>query len=641
MKFVSKLLRRVPKRWLPVGVAVAAVVIPAAVMAWGPDRPTYTMDMPADHVTFDSITDNPEVGDERNFLVMKDASNTSAGGWQDNVTAQAGHEYLVRVYVHNDAAANLNLKATNVRTKVNVPTTTGKSVQLGGFITADNAQPGEIWDSATFNSSSDFNVAYVAGSARLYNNVYTKDGIQLSDNIVTDTGAQLGYDKLDGVIPGCMQYAGYVTFKVKVQGPQQANYTFTKDVRKSGTTDAYAKSVASKPGDKVDFRLSFKNTGDAKLDNVVLKDQLPAGLNYVAGTAKLYNSAYPSGYTLPDSLFTATGANIGNYAAGINAFVVFTAQVAGNDQLPTCGPNTLHNVASSETDNGNKEDSADVTTDKTCETPKTPKYECSALSVEQISRTQFKFTATKVVENAEFKKFVFVVRDEQGNQIATQDSTDGTYTYNQDKVGKYTVAATVVVTVDGQEKTATSDNCKKPFEVKERPVENKYTCDALDVIKKSRDTFEYKVTPKTQGNVKVKEYSFDFGDSQTLIVGAGQETQTHKYNKPGDYTTKVSVTFEVDGKTVTGITSDNCAKKVTVEQPPVEECKPGVPMGDAKCNECKPGVPAGSKECNTPSELPNTGAGVVAGGLFGTSALGLSLKAWAGSRRNLRSVFKR
>src|SRR6476469_411705 len=122
MKFVSKLLRRVPKRWLPIGVAVAAVAIPAVVMAWGPDRPTYTMAQPADHVTFDSITDNSEVGDERNFLTIKDASNTAAGGWQDSVTAQAGHEYLVRVYVHNDAAANLNLKATNVRTKVNVPT---------------------------------------------------------------------------------------------------------------------------------------------------------------------------------------------------------------------------------------------------------------------------------------------------------------------------------------------------------------------------------------------------------------------------------------------------------------------------------------------------------------------------------------
>ncbi len=635
MKFVSKLLRRVPKRLLPMGIAVAAVVIPAAVMAWGPDRPTYTMAQPADHVTFNSITDNSEVGDERNFLTIKDASNTAAGGWQDSATAQAGHEYLVRVYVHNDAAANLNLKATNVRTKVNVPTTTGKSVQLGGFITSDNAAPQEIWDSAALTSNSDFNVAYVAGSARLYNNAFGQTGAQLSDGIVTDAGAQLGYDKLDGIIPGCMQYAGYVTFKVKVQGPQTTNFTMSKLVSKHGE-NKWVESYAAQPGETVDYLIQYKNTGDTQQDNVVARDTLPTGETYVDGSTILGNSKTPAGAKISDNV-TKGGVNIGSYAPGANAWVIFSAKLADNANLPACGDNKLTNTATVETDSGSKSDTADVTTNKKCETV-TPKYECSALNVEPISRTQFKFTATKVVENAEFKKFVYTIRDDKGAVIDTKDSTDGTLTYDQTKVGKYTVTATVVVTVDGQEKTATSDNCKKPFEVKEQPVENKYTCDALDAIKKSGDTFEYTVKPGTQGNVKVKEYSFDFGDGQSLIVGAGQETQTHKYNKPGDYTTKVSVTFEVDGKTVTGITSDNCAKKVTVE---VEECKPGVPKGDAKCSECKPGVPAGNSECNTPGELPNTGAGIVAGGLFGTSALGLSLKAWASSRRNLKSVFKR
>lgn len=630
MHFISNLLRHVPKRWLPMGVAVVAIAIPAVVMAWGPDRPTYTMANPADHVTFDSITDNSEVGDERNFLTIKDASDTQSGGWQDNVTAQAGHEYLVRVYVHNDAAANLNLKATNVRTKVNVPTTTGKSVELGGFITADNATPGEIWDSATLTSDNNFNVAYVAGSARLYNNAFGQTGAQLSDNIVTDTGAQLGYDKLDGVIPGCMQYAGYVTFKVKVQSPQTTTFSMSKLVSKHGANQ-WVESYAAQPGETVDYLIQYKNTGTTQQDNVVVKDQLPAGETYVAGSSVLGNSKSPNGAKIADGVTTATGVNIGSYAAGANGWVIFSAQVADNDSLPACGTNKLTNTATVETDSGSKSDTADVTTTKTCTQPQPPKYSCDALTADTISRTQFKFTATKTVENATFKKFTFVVRDAAGNQIATQDSTDGTYTYSQDKVGNYTVEATVTVTVDGQDKTTTSDSCKKSFEVKQQPVTNSYTCDSLDLVKKSRDTFEFTVKAGTQGNVSVKEYNFDFGDGQTLIVGAGQETQAHTYAKPGDYTARVTVTFMVDGKTVTGITSDNCAKKLTVEQPPVQECKPGVPMGDSRCTE----TPTG------PGSLPNTSANVVAGGLFGSGALGLSLKAWAGSRRNLRSVFKR
>ena len=630
MKLVSRLLRRVPKRWLPMGVAVAAVAIPAVVMAWGPDRPTYTMAQPADHVTFDSITDNPEVGDERNFLTIKDASNTAASGWQDSMTAQAGHEYLVRIYVHNDAAANLNLKATNVRTKVNVPTTTGKSIELGGFITADNAAPQEIWDSATLTSSNDFNVAYEAGSARLYNNAFGQAGAQLSDSIVTSTGAQLGYDKLDGVIPGCMQFAGYVTFKVKVQGPQISTFAMSKLVSKHGANQ-WVDSYAAQPGETVDYLIQYKNTGGTQQDNVVVKDQLPIGETYVAGSSVLGNSNTPNGAKISDGATTATGVNIGSYAAGANAWVIFSAKVADNDNLPTCGTNKLTNSATVETDTGSQSDTADVTTTKTCVTPPSPKYECSALAVDQISRTQFKFTATKDVQNATFKKFTFVVRDTNGNVVDTKDSADGTLVYDQTNVGTYSVQATVVVDVNGQEKTATSDNCKKPFEVTQPPVENKFVCDSLDKIQKSRDTFQFTVKAIPQGNVTIKEYHFDFGDKQTLIVGAGQETQTHTYAAPGDYNASVTVTFMVDGKTVTDITSDNCAKKVTVEQPPVQECKPGVPVGDSRCNETP----------TTPGALPNTSAGAAVGGIFGSGALGLSLKAWAGSRRNLRSFFKR
>jgi len=629
MKLFNK-LRHAPKQLMPMVVAVAAIVIPAAVMAWGPDRPTYTMANPADHVTFNSITDNSEVGDERNFLTIKDASNTTSGGWQDSATAQAGHEYLVRLYVHNDASQNLNLKATNTRAKVNVPTTTGKSVQLGGFVTADNATPGEVWDSATLTGSSDFNVAYVAGSARLYNNVFGQTGAQLSDNIVTNSGALLGYDKLDGIFPGCFKYAGYVTFKVKVQGKTTTDFTMSKMVSKHDE-NKWTESYAAQSGETVDYLIQYKNTGSTQQDNVVVKDTLPAGMTYVAGSTVLGNSKTPNGAKISDNVTTTTGVNIGSYAAGANAWVIFSAKVAANDNLPTCGTNKLVNKAVVETDNGNKDDTADVTTDKKCEETKPPKYVCDALAVEKISRTQFKFTATKTVENAEFKKFVFVVRDEAGKQIATSDSANGVYTFATDKVGKYTVEATVVVTVNGQEKTATSANCKKGFEVTEQPVTNSYVCDSLTVIKKSRDTFQFTAKAGMEGNVKVKEYNFAFGDKKTKIVGVGQEIQTHTYDKPGEYTATLNVTFEVAGKTAANITSDKCVVKVVVEQPPVEECKPGVPKDDAKC-ETTPG---------TPTELPSTGAGLALGGLFGTSALGLSLKAWSDSRRNLRGSYKR
>ncbi len=625
MKRLVNLLRYMPKRFVPMAAALAAIIVPAAVMAWGPSRPTFTMAHPADHITFNSITDNPEVGDERSFLVMKDAANTAAGGWQHDVNAVAGKEYLVRVYVHNDAASNLNLKATNTRVKVNVPATTGKSVELGGFVTADNAAPKEVYDTAHFASGSDFNVAYVAGSAKLYNNHFGQTGAQLSDNIVTSSGAQVGFDKLDGMVPGCIEFSGYVTFKVKIQGPKQANFEMTKKVSKHGANQ-WTDTFAAQPGETVDYLITYKNTGEVQQDNVVVKDNLPDSETYVPGSTVLGNGKTPQGAKVSDNV-TTSGVNIGSYLPGANAWVIFSAKVASNDNLPACGPNKLHNVASVETDNGNKQDTADVSTEKTCEIPKPPKFECTALTVDKISRTQFKFTATKQVENAEFKKFVFVVRDAQGNQIATQPSTDGTFVYEQTKVGKYTVEASVVVMVNGQEKTSGVGDCKKPFEVTEQPIANKFTCDMLDKVQHKDDvkTFDFTVHATPQGsNVSIKEYHFDFGDDQSVIVGPGHETQSHTYAVPGEKVVTVTVTFEVDGKTVPGVSSAKCQQKFTVEQPPVTPPAPPTPP--------QPGQP---------SALPPTGPTAIMSGFFGSSALGLGVHAWLGSRRNLRDFFKR
>ena len=40
----------------------------ASASAWGPERTTFTMESPATYPTFNSITDNPTIGDERNFV---------------------------------------------------------------------------------------------------------------------------------------------------------------------------------------------------------------------------------------------------------------------------------------------------------------------------------------------------------------------------------------------------------------------------------------------------------------------------------------------------------------------------------------------------------------------------------------------
>src|SRR4051812_11815418 len=102
-------MRDLPKR-IAGGLLASIVMIGVAssAYAFSPDRPTYTVDHPADHVVFNSITDNPREGDERNFFSAKDASDTSAGGFTHLVTLHDGQELLFRVYVNNNDNQNAN-----------------------------------------------------------------------------------------------------------------------------------------------------------------------------------------------------------------------------------------------------------------------------------------------------------------------------------------------------------------------------------------------------------------------------------------------------------------------------------------------------------------------------------------------------
>lgn len=177
MSIKSKLqqaLNSTPRRVAAISGIAALVLIPTVIYAWGPEsRATYTMAKPADKVAFDSITDNPDVGDERNFVRLQTVGEKT---WSDQKTMEAGKQYYARMYVHNNAASNLNLVATNVRASLNLPNASnvwGKQFEVNGFITSDNATPNQIWDNVVLKSDREFHVKVV--SAKYYNNIKTEN----------------------------------------------------------------------------------------------------------------------------------------------------------------------------------------------------------------------------------------------------------------------------------------------------------------------------------------------------------------------------------------------------------------------------------------------------------------------------------
>ena len=342
-----------------------ALVVSQTGLAWGPDRPTHTTADPANSAVFNSITDNPAYGDERNFIRLKDAS-LGDSAYADDTKIEPGKEYVAYIYFHNNASETYNSPqynergvAKDVKLRLALPATlkAGQRTGMTAYRSSSNTNPPEVYDDTFMTSTVDVNFKYISGSATIHS-FGAVNGQKLPDSVITD-GALLGYDSLNGVLPGCNPYAGYVIARFIAEAP---NFTVQKLASPTGQKK-WAENIDAKVGDTVDFRIEYKNISTTQQDNVLIQDVLPKGLEYVKGSAMIFNTAHPAG-TKTDDGITERGLNTGSYAAGGNVFLRFSAKVASN--LDVCGANVLVNTASAMIESGKKTDTATVTVNVEC-----------------------------------------------------------------------------------------------------------------------------------------------------------------------------------------------------------------------------------------------------------------------------------
>lgn len=354
MKVISKakqVLNSVPKRLAAIFGVVAAVMVPLAIYAWGPSRTTFTMEKPATYVTFNSITNNPNHGDERNFLSVRDTDKSewdsaNKNGWTDIINLQEGHTYEIQMYVHNNASANLGLVATNVRAHMNLPvmdSTYGKQFQVNAFLWSDNARPQEIWDNIVLKSDRAFHTKVVAAKYTTNKGVFDLNQDELFGSSGQGTGALLGYDKMDGNIPGCMQYAGYITIKFEpvFQVVPAPAYDVEKTVDKT----------TAKPGETINYTINVKNTGNVNLTNVKVADQLPAYYSEAKETVTSKNGS--TGSIVKGGEITLAKLDVGETAT-----IKISYAIKGAEQLE-CGETVIKNKVTGTTDQDQTEDNND------------------------------------------------------------------------------------------------------------------------------------------------------------------------------------------------------------------------------------------------------------------------------------------
>lgn len=361
-------------------VIAAAVLTPVLVNAWGDSnngRPNYTIaqiedNVLGDTITFNSISDG-KIGNEKYFVGAK-VAGTTTDTWKSEIKVKDGETYTVRLYVHNNNPFGMDAIAKGVKASFSIPTNVAKTQTIVGYLDASNSNPTRIWDEVKFVADENVYLEYVDGSA-VYENTDENNKprtFNLSDEII-HSGVSLGYNSMNGEIPGCFKYDGVVTIDVKVHSSVAAK--LQKKVRIKGTKE-WSESVDVKIGDEVEYQIEYENFLDEKVNDVMIRDVLPTNVEYVADSTVLYNASNPNGLHIAENTLTTTGINIGNYTAKSNAFVRFTGKVV--DKTMACGGNQLVNWAavtinsSSLTDAVYKDDASVFVTkdDESCkETP--------------------------------------------------------------------------------------------------------------------------------------------------------------------------------------------------------------------------------------------------------------------------------
>ena len=349
----------------------------AKVSAWGPTRTTYTNESPAPYATFNSITNNAAVGDERNFVRVRELGNNSK--YSDQVEVTPGKEYEVYIYYHNNAATNTNASGLGVATAVKAssayPTIlhTNERGMISGIISWSYvesanaaAKNGKVWDEAYLTTKTDGVVMrYKTGTATIHNGGQA-NGSVLSTDLFTTNGTYLGYNKLTGTLPGCAEYSGYITYTLVAE---KTSATLEKKVSLDGTT--WADTVNAKPGDYVTYRVKFENTGNTNLTNVIFKDVHDNGLTLRTGSTKIFNLANQNGKQI-DDIIDISGYNTGDLAAGALVQVIYQAQVSTDKTY--CKKTLKNTITASYNSNQNQKDSANVVV--VCEEDPTPAPTC-------------------------------------------------------------------------------------------------------------------------------------------------------------------------------------------------------------------------------------------------------------------------
>lgn len=290
------------------------------------ERDTFSYyDTPPKFVTFNSHIDHPKFGDEREFLFIREAGSVD---WHRSMLIEPGKKYEVQIAYHNNADPALNPTgktiADDVVLQVEMPDIALPNARrpIKTTIVCPTAKPPFVSDFIdVYSNENAILLSYVSASARI-NNTGKTNGQCLSTNLFA-SGILLGYNKLDGRLPGGDDWAGYVTFEFEAITPYTAR-KISRTASVDGNHFSQGKPIHAKPGNLITFYTYFSNIGNLPLYSLTANEELDGPFSRNTGVllerGEIEQLAVKGGFVIKTKARVIDDANPGSYITTSHEF---------------------------------------------------------------------------------------------------------------------------------------------------------------------------------------------------------------------------------------------------------------------------------------------------------------------------------
>jgi uncharacterized repeat protein (TIGR01451 family) len=236
----------------------------------------------------------------------------------NSVNARVDDVINVQVWYHNTEEANSGKVAENVNVRVALPGTRQTAHRITSTVQGTNTNYDT--ETATVGTSIPTNIQFIPGSAIRRYNAGSNASPRWVTQAIPDSIVNGGYT-LSRVQP-CWNFQETITLQVRVMSPA---ISIVKQVKVEGAS-TWVTNTQVQGGDTLAYLITVKNEGNTQLSNVIVRDSLPPRMQYVPGSAILYNANHRNGISISDSLING-GVNTGNYTPGSDVKIRFQARV--------------------------------------------------------------------------------------------------------------------------------------------------------------------------------------------------------------------------------------------------------------------------------------------------------------------------